>query len=528
MRVGTGARLDGVLTDAVRNFVLSNSIPVFQGSYQTSRLRDDLTKLAFGENAGCNDDLFQDLSNISLSRDARAPIYPSKEGFEGRSDVTAHRTSLEAAKKIGDVKALNSTKLSLEALISTLSNLKIQENRTEYFKCADDLRARGLSTKDCVAEFTVENPFPRKSDSEMAAAIAYHFEACTRGVDEWSSTKERSKCYMFLLVNYLARRSQLSLPWQAKIIDLGSDSLDQQSDDEVSEHGRKFWKWSRCLLCCDGKNKRFRGRGELTRHYQTIHIRNGTFNRPFPCPECVREGLEEKTIEGGASARSHHVEEVHRKYHTPYLPSDQPSPEGYSQCLFCGKPFTKRGLTRQVNKAHGKSEVMIDGEGEWDRHVGLFHGESEEEENHESRDGGKRRRDEEDAEDVFETGAAAVAVDVGWVAVNEWLAGDEEYFASDEEWSDAAIANTAITTPNFLTDSIFSGSQSPTPLGSESPTTPTSSENFDDVRNIDPRILADELGKGWKRTRVDEEPPTVLVGESFPVPLRVHSGHDFF
>ena len=69
---------------------------------------------------------------------------------------------------------------------------------------------------------------------------------------------------------------------------------------------------------------------------------------------------------------------------------------------------------------------MIDGEGEWDRHVGLFHGESEEEENHESRDGGKRRRDEEDAEDVFETGAAAVAVDVGWVAVNEWLAGDEE------------------------------------------------------------------------------------------------------
>lgn len=550
MRVGTGARLDGVLTDAVRNFVLSNSTPVFQGSYQTSRLRDNLMKLAFGPMAGRNDNLFQSLRNMSLTRDSGAPIYPSKEdlqGFEGRNDVKGCRAYLEAAKKAGDVQGKNSAQSSLDTLISKLCDLKIQKKRTEYFNCVDNLRARGLSTKDCIAEFTLENPFPRKPDSGTATAIALHFEACTRDVDEWSSTEERSKCYIVLLVNYLARRSQPSPPLQAKIIDLGSDSPDKQSDDEVGEHSRKCWKRSRCLLCGNGKSKHFQGRGELTRHCQTIHIRNGTFDRPFLCPECVREGLEETTIEGGASAWSHHVEEVHGKYHTPYLPSDKPSLEGSSPCLFCDKPFTKRGLKRHVNQAHvqkeaifqkaflcpechrqGNTDTTIDGECEWDRHVELFHGEPEEEENRGTLDSGKRRRDDQDAEGLFGVEAAAVAVNDEWVAIDEeWAAADDEWVAGDEEWSDDAIADTAITTPDFLTDSTFSGSQSPTSSGTESPTTPTSSGTFDDIRSFDPRILADASGKGWKRTKVCEEPPLVVVGESFEVPLRVQSDQDF-
>lgn len=147
MRVGAAARLDGVLTDAVRNSILSHSTPVFQDRYQTSRLRDDLMKLAFGRMAGDNDDLFQNLRNISLSRDSGAPIYLSKEElqtFEGRSDLTSQRKSLKAAKDARDVDTTKSTQSSIDTLISTLSGLKIQEKRAEYFNRVDNLRARGL------------------------------------------------------------------------------------------------------------------------------------------------------------------------------------------------------------------------------------------------------------------------------------------------------------------------------------------------------------------------------------------------
>ncbi|MCJ1426159.1 hypothetical protein MMC29_004061 [Sticta canariensis] len=496
-RVGAAGRLDGVLTDAARNSLLSHST---------------------AKKVGPNPNLFQTLRNISLSRDLGAPIFPSKEdlqSFERRNDVTKCRASLEVEKKTGTVQDINSTKSSIETLISTLSNLKIQEKRTEYFNCVDDLRARGLSTKDCASTFTAENPSQRKPNQGTATAIAYHFKTCAGDVDEWSSTEERSKCYMVLLVNYLSRRSQPSLTREAKITNLGSDSLDQHSHNEVGKHGRKCWKRSLCLLCGDGKSYSCRGRTELTRHYQRVHIKYGTFYQPFPCPQCDREGLEEAIIEGGPSAWSHHAEELHGKYYTPYLPSDLPSSADSLRCLFCDNSFTTRGFKRHVNHAHvqkeaifqkpfpcpecsrqEKEDAMINGEEEWYRHVGLFHGEPKEE-NHRSLDSGKRGKDEEDAE-MLETEAPTVAWD-GWVAV------ENERAASDDEWLDDAIADTAITTPDFFTDSTPS-SQSSTTSGAESPTTPMSSQTFDDIRNLDPRMMADELGKGWKRTKGFEDP----------------------
>lgn len=228
-RVGAGGRLDGVLTDAARNSLLSHSTPVFEGSYQPKVFPHELMHLAFKKQVGPNPNLFQTLRNISLSRDLGAPIYPSKEdlqGFERRNDVTECRACLEAAKNARIVQDINSAKSSLETLISTLSDLKVQEKRTEYFDNVDGLRARGLSTKDCVSMFAVENPSQRKPDRGTATAIAYHFKTCTGDVNEWLSTEERSKYYMVLLVNYLSRRSQPSLTREAKVIDLDSNSLD--------------------------------------------------------------------------------------------------------------------------------------------------------------------------------------------------------------------------------------------------------------------------------------------------------------
>src|SRR6266567_5392161 len=97
--------LIGVLSDALRNYILSNTTGVFQGSYQPKRAREDLMRLAFGSIAGRNDCLFQRLRSMSLSRDAGAPVDPSVEDlleFEKRNDVSDLRASLKAARLAGD------------------------------------------------------------------------------------------------------------------------------------------------------------------------------------------------------------------------------------------------------------------------------------------------------------------------------------------------------------------------------------------------------------------------------------------
>ncbi|KAI1742077.1 hypothetical protein F4680DRAFT_446151 [Xylaria scruposa] len=57
LRVGCGARLDGVLSNALRNYVLSHTTDVFESSYQPNHVRTDLMNLAFGSEAGGSDDL---------------------------------------------------------------------------------------------------------------------------------------------------------------------------------------------------------------------------------------------------------------------------------------------------------------------------------------------------------------------------------------------------------------------------------------------------------------------------------------
>lgn len=100
----------------MRNYVLSNTTGVFEGSYQPKRVREDLTRLAFGPRAGHNDSLFRRLRNMSLSRDAGAPTEIGQEDlqkFEQRNDVKALRASLETASRAGDDTAKKTIKLQL-------------------------------------------------------------------------------------------------------------------------------------------------------------------------------------------------------------------------------------------------------------------------------------------------------------------------------------------------------------------------------------------------------------------------------
>ncbi|KAI0190543.1 hypothetical protein F4808DRAFT_465646 [Astrocystis sublimbata] len=74
LRVGTGSNLDGVLSDALRNYVLSHTTHVFESSYQSFRVRADLMQLAFKTNAGDHGQLFTRLCDVSLGRDTNAPV----------------------------------------------------------------------------------------------------------------------------------------------------------------------------------------------------------------------------------------------------------------------------------------------------------------------------------------------------------------------------------------------------------------------------------------------------------------------
>ncbi|KAF2731199.1 hypothetical protein EJ04DRAFT_16250 [Polyplosphaeria fusca] len=423
MRVGCGGRLDGVLTDALRNYILSNTTGVFQGSYQPKRVREDLMRLAFGPMAGRNDCLFQRLRSMSLRRDADAPIDLSVEDvqeFEKRNDVSNLRASLKTTQLAGDKKEAMSIKSRVEYLIETLSSLKVKELRDAYFDRVDSLRARGLPTLCSSEESGLGKALSKKRGNGSAAAIAEFLQRCTYDVDEGSSVEQRSKVYMNLLVDYLAHRPQPGLESEVPKVEpdptgwQNSADVGDEKDDAMTDEREQ----SRCLLC----NGSFRGRSELTKHYHRLHVKNGTFDWPFSCPECLRQGMADTLIEGGAPAWSNHVERVHGKIHAPNLPSYAHPLKGSARCLLCEGFFVEGGgLTRHIWRTHdrkegifkqpflcpecrrqGKGDVWIDGRDAWYDHVASVHGNQPHSPDSLSVDGsrqdfgiGKRKRDDE-------------------------------------------------------------------------------------------------------------------------------------
>jgi hypothetical protein len=342
----------------VRNYVLSNTTEVFQSSYQTLHVREDLTKLAFGAMAGRNDTLFQNLRSISLRRDADAPVDPSREDllvFEERKDVRDLRVSIEQCE---DKRVRKLTQCRLDNLIKTLSCLRVQEKRATYFNRVDSLRAQGLSSVNSAKECTPESTTSVKLGNVTAAAVARFMQSCTNDVDESFPVEQRSKAYMELLGDYLAHRPQLIARSVSKSSRSALEDKAENKDEADSgndDGSRKRSKPSRCLLGCG----RFRSRSELTKHYLRAHIKNGTFDQPVSCQECHNEGMD-VVIKGGPSAWSNHVETVHGKIHTPNLPSCVCPNKESSLCLLCGHYFLQGGgLTRHIRRAHVENEGIF-------------------------------------------------------------------------------------------------------------------------------------------------------------------------
>ncbi|KAL5371794.1 hypothetical protein DPSP01_013996, partial [Paraphaeosphaeria sporulosa] len=164
------------------------------GSYQTKRVREDLMKLAFGPIARRNDNLFQSLHSMSLSRDVGAPVAVGAKdlGFKKRHDMLGLRVDLEKARQRGK-KEIRLIKAQIKNLIKTLSHLKLQEKMAAYFEHVDSLRAQELSTAASSGEMR---------SSGAPSAVAQFLQSCAREPEEGCSVEQRAKHYMELLVNY--------------------------------------------------------------------------------------------------------------------------------------------------------------------------------------------------------------------------------------------------------------------------------------------------------------------------------------
>ncbi|KAL2015304.1 hypothetical protein VTK56DRAFT_5882 [Thermocarpiscus australiensis] len=91
--------MDNSLSSALRNYVIGHSGPVFENDYQTAVVRANLAAIAFGPKAVRRDEtLFNDLRNMTLTRDEGAPIKVSEAQiakFRERRDIAKLRDEIQ-------------------------------------------------------------------------------------------------------------------------------------------------------------------------------------------------------------------------------------------------------------------------------------------------------------------------------------------------------------------------------------------------------------------------------------------------
>lgn len=348
MRIGTAARLDGVLKPALRNYIISQTTAVFEKSYQTEHIRDNLTALTFKKvKKDCR--FFERLRDVSLTADPNAPIYPTDEQLkmiEGREDLMALQTN----------------KRKYRAHRQKLWDLAIQLNREKYFAEADSLRALGKSTAHL--RLSVNPPQPL-SWLHQRLDLAPFVEA---GRSQPGSTADDSRIATNWVVNYLRKN------WAAL-------ELPPPPDSPVVRHT------STCLCCGDT----FGERKSLTRHCKTAHVKHGLFDSPYECPECIRRGFPDRIV-NSPSEWSNHVERVHGKLHAPNLTAQGLQRRSSRRCLLCDdtpettfeRHFSLIHVAAGLFSQHfpcpecrrlGLPDSMIDGLDGWYQHTANLHAE---------------------------------------------------------------------------------------------------------------------------------------------------------
>jgi len=391
---------------------------------------------------------------MSLRRDANAPIEPTLDElqeFEQRKDVSDFHARIKAARLAGDKTAAGLLKGQLRSLIMSLSSLKTEAKRKEYFDNVDRLRALGLNpaaempatpnSKTAPGEVASGASAQRVRRCDPAAAqIGRFLQSHIQEPDEDEPAEALSERFMNLLLRHLTRRPELeaesSSEAEAEAEAEAGSPKHEEGDAGLGEGEVNEKEQPRCLFGCGS----FCHRQSLTRHYKQIHVVKGTFDQPFPCPECRRQGMQDSWIANGTSEWSNHVERFHGKIHTPNFPSHAGLAEELARCLICGGSFSRgRGLTKHFRSTHvrkegkfeqpfpcpgcrrlGKEDAWIDGLSAWSHHVASVHDEAHaasggpdgETQRKTSFSGKKRKRNEAETEDEAEGGAGGSSADM--------------------------------------------------------------------------------------------------------------------
>ncbi|RYP64095.1 hypothetical protein DL771_008954 [Monosporascus sp. 5C6A] len=216
LRVGAGARFDDV----------------FESNYQSHRIRANLMFLAFGNDAGRDEQLFAMLRDMSMSRDTNAPvdIDPGENReLEWRQDVINLRHDIDIAK---DSKERTRLRAKLNNLLKTLWQLKLEDKRARYFERVDYLRAQGLSTMDTYSRIDNNVILPPDSTATVSQALKVH-------VNQQAPDRDvHSRHYITSLLRYLTNAP------------IGSGGK-EEGEDEAKTDGVDGLqkKQTRCLLC---------------------------------------------------------------------------------------------------------------------------------------------------------------------------------------------------------------------------------------------------------------------------------------
>jgi hypothetical protein len=160
---------------------------------------------------------------------------------------------------------------------------------------------------------------------------------------------------------------------------------------EVSPAASESNDASVCFLCDDRRTFSFKC--NLTAHCKAIHVRDGKFEEPFPCPECRRCGKADYMITT-PSTWSSHVASVHGPANAPTLRTE-PAPARTALCPFCGivgsgkhrnshvrggpvsaifsNPFPCLACRNDSQQGGVQQDVMINGFSAWNAHVFSAH-----------------------------------------------------------------------------------------------------------------------------------------------------------
>ncbi|KAM5349962.1 hypothetical protein ACJ41O_006467 [Fusarium nematophilum] len=264
LRVGTAGELDGQLTSALRNYILSHSSSVYEASYHPVQLRENLMRISFGALAGKKDELLTQMRRACLRRDPRAPIYITSkdfEDFEKRRDLTALR----------GLPQNDLTKGKIKNIRDSLEKLLIDERRQEYFNNID----KGRSVEHLINTSAID-PHDRlhRGISDAARRVSQFFE------DEASSLELIQK--LTALLRGGVATDDDPEPEQSR-------TKDSQEETQASK------SMPRCLLC---PSSSFANPQTLSRHVWKVH----NFDHPFHCPECQRIGSGDVTIAASREA----------------------------------------------------------------------------------------------------------------------------------------------------------------------------------------------------------------------------------